>query len=38
MRLIDALHRMVAAVFELSDAIGNHLFAHVAGPDRSVWQ
>ncbi|HYJ98532.1 MAG TPA: alpha-E domain-containing protein, partial [Burkholderiaceae bacterium] len=36
--LIDALHRMVAAVFELSDAIGNHLFAHVAGPDRSVWQ
>jgi uncharacterized alpha-E superfamily protein len=36
--MIDALHRMVAAVFELSDAIGNHLFAHVAGPDRSVWQ
>ena len=36
--LIDALHRMVAAVYELSDAIGNHLFAHVAGPDRSVWQ
>jgi uncharacterized circularly permuted ATP-grasp superfamily protein/uncharacterized alpha-E superfamily protein len=36
--LIDAMHRMVAAVYELSDAIGNHLFAHVAGPDRSVWQ
>ena len=36
--LIDALHRMVAAVYELSDAIGNHLFAHVAGADRSVWQ
>ncbi|MCW5660680.1 MAG: circularly permuted type 2 ATP-grasp protein [Burkholderiaceae bacterium] len=36
--LIAALHRMVDSVFELSDAIGNHLFAHVAGPDRSVWQ
>jgi uncharacterized circularly permuted ATP-grasp superfamily protein/uncharacterized alpha-E superfamily protein len=36
--LIRALHRMVEAVYELSDAIGNRLFAHVAGPDRSVWQ
>jgi uncharacterized circularly permuted ATP-grasp superfamily protein/uncharacterized alpha-E superfamily protein len=36
--LIAALHRMGDAVYELSDAIGNHLFAHVAGPDRSVWQ
>ena len=37
--LIAALHRMVAcAVRELSDAIGNHLFAHVVGADRSVWQ
>ena len=36
--LIAALHRMVEAVYELSDAIGNHLFAHVAGADRSVWQ
>jgi len=37
-QLIDALHRLVDAVRELSDAIGNHLFAHVAGADRSVWQ
>ena len=29
---------MVDAVRELSDAIGNHLFAHVVGADRSVWQ
>lgn len=36
--LIAALHRMVEAVYGLSDAIGNRLFAHVAGPDRSVWQ
>jgi uncharacterized alpha-E superfamily protein len=36
--MIAALHSMVAAVRELSDAIGNHLFAHVAGADRSVWQ
>jgi uncharacterized circularly permuted ATP-grasp superfamily protein/uncharacterized alpha-E superfamily protein len=36
--LIDALHRIVDAVRELSDQIGNHLFAHVAGADRSVWQ
>ena len=36
--LIAALHRMVEAVYELSDAIGNHLFAHVTGADRSVWQ
>jgi uncharacterized alpha-E superfamily protein len=36
--LIAALHRMVAAVRELSDAISNHLFAHVAGADRAVWQ
>jgi uncharacterized alpha-E superfamily protein len=36
--LIAQLLRMVGAVRELSDAIGNHLFAHVAGPDRSVWQ
>ncbi len=36
--LIGALHRMVVAVRELSDAIGNHLFAHVSGADRSVWQ
>jgi hypothetical protein len=35
--LIAALDRMVEAVRELSDAIGNHLFAHVAGADRSVW-
>jgi uncharacterized circularly permuted ATP-grasp superfamily protein/uncharacterized alpha-E superfamily protein len=37
-QLIAALHHMVSAVHELSDAIGNHLFAHVAGADRSVWQ
>jgi len=37
-QLIDALHRIVDAVRELSDQIGNHLFAHVAGADRSVWQ
>jgi hypothetical protein len=36
--LIAALHRTVGAVRELSDAIGNHLFAHVSGADRSVWQ
>jgi uncharacterized circularly permuted ATP-grasp superfamily protein/uncharacterized alpha-E superfamily protein len=36
--LIAALHQVVVAVCELSDAIGNRLFAHVAGPDRSVWQ
>ncbi|HVO09004.1 MAG TPA: circularly permuted type 2 ATP-grasp protein [Burkholderiaceae bacterium] len=36
--LIAALHRTVAATRELSDAIGNHLFAHVAGADRAVWQ
>jgi uncharacterized circularly permuted ATP-grasp superfamily protein/uncharacterized alpha-E superfamily protein len=36
--LIEVLHRTVEAVRELSDAIGNHLFAHVAGADRSVWQ
>ena len=36
--VIAALQRMAQAVYELSDAIGNHLFAHVAGPDRSVWQ
>jgi uncharacterized alpha-E superfamily protein len=36
--LIAALHRTVSAVRELSDAIGNHLFAHVSGADRSVWQ
>jgi len=36
--LIAALHHMVDAVRELSDAIGNHLFAHVVGADRSVWQ
>jgi uncharacterized circularly permuted ATP-grasp superfamily protein/uncharacterized alpha-E superfamily protein len=36
--LIDALHRMVDAVQVLSDAIGTRLFAHVAGPDRAVWQ
>ncbi|MFI4929066.1 MAG: circularly permuted type 2 ATP-grasp protein [Burkholderiales bacterium] len=36
--LIAALHHMVIAVRELSDAIGNHLFAHVSGADRSVWQ
>jgi len=35
--LIAALDRMVEAVRELSDAIGNHLFAHVAGADHSVW-
>ncbi|HSB22966.1 MAG TPA: circularly permuted type 2 ATP-grasp protein [Burkholderiaceae bacterium] len=36
--LIAALHRTVAAARELSDAIGNRLFAHVAGADRAVWQ
>jgi uncharacterized circularly permuted ATP-grasp superfamily protein/uncharacterized alpha-E superfamily protein len=36
--LIAALHRTVDAVRELSSAISNHLFAHVAGADRSVWQ
>ena len=36
--LIAALHRTVDAVRELSGAISNHLFAHVAGADRSVWQ
>ncbi|HSW26344.1 MAG TPA: alpha-E domain-containing protein, partial [Burkholderiaceae bacterium] len=36
--LIAALHGTVEAVRELSAAIGNHLFAHVAGADRSVWQ
>jgi uncharacterized alpha-E superfamily protein len=36
--LIAALHRTVDAVRDLSDAIGNHLFAHVAGGDSSVWQ
>ncbi|HSW24246.1 MAG TPA: circularly permuted type 2 ATP-grasp protein, partial [Burkholderiaceae bacterium] len=36
--LIAALHGTVDAVRELSAAIGNHLFAHVAGADRSVWQ
>jgi hypothetical protein len=36
--VIAALDRTVAAARELSDAIGNHLFAHVAGADRSVWQ
>jgi uncharacterized alpha-E superfamily protein len=37
-QLITALDRTVDAVRELSDAIGNHLFAHVAGGDRAVWQ
>jgi len=36
--LIAALQRTVDAARELSDAIGNHLFAHVSGGDRSVWQ
>jgi len=36
--LIAALDGTVAAVRELSAAIGNHLFAHVVGADRSVWQ
>jgi len=36
--LITALHRTVDAARELSDAIGNHLFAHVAGAESSVWQ
>ena len=36
--LIAALHGTVDAVRELSAAIGNHLFAHVADADRSVWQ
>ena len=36
--MVAALDRTVAAARELSDAIGNHLFAHVAGADRSVWQ
>jgi len=36
--LIAALHHTVNAVRELSDAISNHLFAHVAGADRAVWQ
>jgi uncharacterized circularly permuted ATP-grasp superfamily protein/uncharacterized alpha-E superfamily protein len=36
--MIASLQRMVNAVRELSDAIGNRLFAHVAGADRSVWQ
>lgn len=36
--LIERLDQMVAAVRELSDAIGNRLFAHVADGDRTVWQ
>ena len=36
--LIDRLRDCSAAARSLSDEVGRHLFAHVASPDRTVWQ
>jgi hypothetical protein len=36
--LIDALQQCSEGARELSNQISRHLFAHVASPDRTVWQ
>jgi len=36
--LIERLRECSAAARSLSDEVGRHLFAHVASPDRTVWQ